>query len=314
MKAALIHNPLGGGNRRSGAQVPALARAAGLPVWSITHPAELEPVLPEIARADPDLLIVNGGDGTVDAVVTALRHATCFTREPMLALLAGGTTNMIARDVGLTGRPDRALRRVLTALAAGQPGEQIRRAPLVLRRASGADLFGFFLGGGALPLLLRKVHSRVHHRGFISRGGEAVALLQTVWRLLLGDVRRDPVLQPRRLHWTADARAEEQSAMVLYFITTLDRLVLGLNPARPAPGVRMMVLRHPYHRLVRSVARLLRGRPFADVGGDFIYREGRTLRLNFEGELVLDGEPVPLDAGPIEVGLELGAPLVFWRI
>lgn len=314
MKAALIHNPLGGGNRRSGVRVPDMARAAGLPVWTITHPDELAAVLPAIARAAPDLLIVNGGDGTVDAVVTALRQTTAFAREPMLALLAGGTTNMIARDVGLNGRPDRALRRVLTALASGQPGEQIRRAPLILRRESGADLLGFFLGGGALPLLLRRVHSRVHHRGFISRGGEALALLQTVWRLLFGDVSRDPVLQPRRLHWTADGQAEENSSMVLYFITTLDRLVLGLNPARSTPGVRMMVLRHPYHRLVRSVVRLLRRLSFDAVGGDFIFREGQTLRLNFEGELVLDGEPVPLAAGPVEVRLTLGTPLVFWRI
>lgn len=314
MKAALIHNPLGGGNRRSGAQVPDLVRAAGLPVWTITHPDELAAVLPDIARAAPDLLIVNGGDGTVDAVVTALRQTTAFAREPMLALLAGGTTNMIARDVGLTGRPDRALRRVLAALVSGQPGEQIRRAPLILRRDSAPDLLGFFVAGGAMPPLLRRVHQRVHQRGFISRGGEAWALLQTVWRLLFGDVRRDPVLQPRQLRWSVDARAEESSPMVLYFLTTLDRLVLGLNPARPAPGVRMMVLRHPYHRLVRSVARLLRRLPFDTVGGDFIFREGQTLRLHFEGELVLDGEPVPLGGGPVAVGIALGAPLVFWRI
>ncbi|MDD3179345.1 MAG: acylglycerol kinase family protein [Opitutaceae bacterium] len=315
MKLALIHNPQGGYNRRHGPVVPALARQAGIPCWELIRPGDAAAAMPAIAQSRPDLLIVNGGDSTVDSVIASLRQAANFETEPMLALLPGGTTNMIARDVGLDGPPERALRRLLSAIAAGTPGMRVDRAPLMVRRADGsADLHGFFLGGGALPCMLRKVQQGLHARGFVGRGGETMALLQATGRMLFGDIRRDPLLAPRLLGWTADRAAKESEPVVLYFVTTLDRLVLGINSSRPAPSLRFLALRHPYRNIMGSVASLLRRKPFAALGRNFVFRESRSLTLNLEGEAVLDGEMVPLASGPVTLGLELAKPFTFWRI
>lgn len=315
VKAALIHNPRGGWNRRRPSRVPVLAREAGIPVWEITTPDELALVLPDIARATPDLLIINGGDGTVDTVVTALRQTSLFAQEPMLALLAGGTTNMIARDVGPAGSPEHAMQRLINALTSGESGERVERPPLIVRSPAGrADRLGFFLGGGALPRLLKKIQDRVKDRGFVGQGTAICALARTALRLLFGDVRQDPVMAPRTLQWAVDEDRTESEPAVLYFITTLDRLVFEINPRRPTPGLRLLVLRHPYRRIMTSITRLLRRKPFDALGDDFIFREGRLMRLCFDDELVLDGEPVPLSGAPREIEIEVGAPFVFWRI
>jgi len=315
VKLVLIHNPRSGRNHRRISPLPAWARAAGIPCWEITDSQELADAWPAIARERPDLLIVNGGDGTVDAVVTALRRAAPLTHEPMLALLPGGTTNMIARDVGLSGPPERAWRQILAALAAGAAGERISRPPLTVRTDPGApEQWGFFLGGGALPGLLGRMQKKGRARGFIGRGREIFALVRTTGRLYFGGSRRDPELAPRCLRWTSGQKPEEEAPVILYFVTTLNQLVLGINPARPDPGLRLLALRHPYRHIVGSVARLLRGKSFDALGDDFIFREGRSLTLRCEDETVLDGEPVPAGTHPATLKLELGRPVTFWRI
>lgn len=320
MKLALIHHPHSGYNRRYPRRVLAAAEQAGIPCWQVTSREEIESALREIGAQNVEALIVNGGDGTVDNVVTCLRHGRHFADEPMLALLAGGTTNMIARDVGSRGRPEQALLRLAAAAKAGGTGERLQRVPLaILGTTAAVAPLGFFLAGGALPGLLRKVKEGLHARGFVGWGGEAMALLQAGARLMAGDLRRDPLMAPRPLSWTMSAASTkppilEQDETVLYFITTLDRLVLGINTRRVTPNLRFVALRFPYTWIALSLRQLLRGWSVDRLGRNFVFREGQRIALQFEGDLVLDGEPVLIGPGPVSIEVEAGTPLTFWRI
>ncbi|NCP03944.1 MAG: diacylglycerol kinase, partial [Deltaproteobacteria bacterium] len=63
-------------------------------------PHDLAQALVDFAEQGIDLLIINGGDGTVQAVLTLLYTRKIFDQPPLLALLRAGTTSMLARDVG----------------------------------------------------------------------------------------------------------------------------------------------------------------------------------------------------------------------
>jgi len=127
--AALIHNPLAG--RRPWRRARHLERVVGLleaygirttPVvttgpGSATELARLE------AASGRDLIIVWGGDGTVNEVVNGLA-GTCV---PM-ALLPAGTANVLAKELGLPFDPWRAAEYIpegeVRQIALGRAGQR----------------------------------------------------------------------------------------------------------------------------------------------------------------------------------------------
>jgi len=311
--------------------VKALAVNADIPCWEVTNYVEIAQAMREIGALGPDMLIVNGGDGTVALVISCLRQSGAFLKEPLLALLRGGTTNLIARNVGLRDWPERALRQLITAIATGESGELLQRAPFAVHGTSAPILpMGFLFAGGALPAIFNRARHDFGTRGAGERRGEFRTLFQTVVHLLSGNLRTDALMAPRVLEWTmrstnltngaADPPSAQPGAIrereetVFYLISSLDRLVLGLNSARPTPSLRFLALRFPYRGILASLARLLGRRPWDRLDKNFIFREGTTLALEFNGAAQLDGEILPIATRPAKLELTLGAPLTFWRI
>lgn len=318
MKLALIHNPSSGYNRRHPLRVPSVAAEAGIPCWTAGRADEFVPAMQAIAKTAPDVLIVNGGDGTVDAVVTCMRRTVRFATEPVLVILPGGSTNMIARDVGFARSPERALRRLARAAQAGKRDTLLQRVPLaVMSEAQAAGPLGFFFAAGALPALLQPSQEKARVRGAVGKGSAVLALARTVGRLFTGNLRSDAVIRPRWVSWSVDApsgAAIERAELVLYFVTTLDRLVVGIRPGQPRPGLRLVGLRFPYRNIIVSVAGLVTGRAFHRLHPDFLFRSGQRLQLTFEGDAVLDGEALPLPAGTKTIELASEPPVTFWRL
>jgi diacylglycerol kinase family enzyme len=85
--------------------------------------------LAQQARCDGlDLVIAVGGDGTVNEVVNGLLDDTVRPTVPDLAILPGGRTNVLARNLGIPEDPVEATGLLLDAVRAG------RRRPLGLGR------------------------------------------------------------------------------------------------------------------------------------------------------------------------------------
>src|SRR5262245_52671598 len=108
----------------------------------VVTPEDIAAALVAMAAQQVDVLAVCGGDGTVQATLTTLFHTKPFEVRPPLALLAGGTTNMTAADVGIGGKPARALQRLLAwSEGSGSVGQIERRG--VLRVDRGPDCAPF---------------------------------------------------------------------------------------------------------------------------------------------------------------------------
>src|SRR5688500_20064039 len=57
-------------------------------------------------RSKPDVLVINGGDGTVQATLTEMFNGKPFGDvPPPVAVLPNGKTNLIAQDLGADGDP-----------------------------------------------------------------------------------------------------------------------------------------------------------------------------------------------------------------
>ncbi len=283
------------GPQGAGATAARLARTAEghcIPVAHTRSTAEIDDALRSFARAGVAVLAVHGGDGTVDAVLTRLRTRGIFAREPVLALIPGGTTNMTHADVGLGHAPVRALDHVAAACLDDIPEARVRlRRPVRVTRSDGAaPFYGFFVAGAAIPRIIRRVRERLHSRGLTGRGGSAIALTWSIMRLLRGNVAQDPVLHPDPVVYAVDGGPWQETRAVVLLATTLERLLLGLRPAPPQGRLGVGALTVPYARLARRLPGFLRGGGDGELGADLGRAAVESLHLRLASAYTVDGE------------------------
>ena len=114
-RIALLSNPKSTGNL---AQLPRIrAFCADHPDifhYEVEKAHQVGTALQTIARVRPKMLVINGGDGTVQRALTELYNGGHFGNQPPpVAVLPSGKTNLIALDLGAPGDPIAALEKLL---------------------------------------------------------------------------------------------------------------------------------------------------------------------------------------------------------
>ena len=190
LRIGLISNPLSAGNRNRLGPVERMLAGPRRPLHrQAVDPQEVKAAIRDFAASGVNLVAVNGGDGTIHAVLTALFTAEWPDGRPFLALLRAGGTSMIARDVGLPGSRLQGLSRLLGwAYAGGGAASLVKRPVLRLEWEKGGEpMYGMFFGAGAIYEGIKFCQTRVYTKGV---GGELAAGL-TLLRFLLAAVRGD---------------------------------------------------------------------------------------------------------------------------
>jgi hypothetical protein len=305
LRVGLLHNPLSGRRRGGDAIRRALAGTRGPGAQRVTTPAEVAAALARCAEDGVDLVVVSGGDGTVQAVLTALFHGRVFEVPPLLAVMPSGTANMIAGDVGLRGNRAAALRRVLAW--AGDPERRpavVGRAVIRVQAAPGAEpAFGMFLGAGAIHDGTHYCLNRLHPLGIRGQLAPAVALARYALAAAAG--RPMPGVAVAS---AVDGAPAETGERLLFFVTTLERLVLGLRPfwGTGEGALRFTSVATRPRQLLRALPSLLRGRPgrFGTVERGYTSRNANEIRLEFDGGFALDGQLLRAESrrGPVVLG------------
>ena len=298
LRIGVLHNPLSGRNRKRGLGrvYAALAHRPQVPSYEVRTPGEVTIALAELERQTVNVVVINGGDGTVQAVLTALFRDRLFPKPPLLAVLAGGTTNMTAGDVGITGSPARGLQRLLDRLATGIEENVRARRPLleVNFATAGSAQYGFFFSAGALQWLThRRWAERNTTRIRALRGGLGTALFvgKMVTKLLL----KRPLLGPSPVQARLDGHVCRVDERSLLFVTTLERMALGLRPfwgTEPAP-LHFTAITLPPRYLLQATPALLRGRTNRYLRPEFGYlsHNASEIRLGCDDGFLLDGQP-----------------------
>jgi len=147
----VLVNPRSRANRRN-PRIASEFQALVAGVGRVVTPRSLEELDREMAalRAKPPTLIaVHGGDGTLHRAVTALGRGFGEDPIPPLAILGGGTMNVVAASLRIK-QPTMAF---LTALAADA---RAGRAPETLRRRCirVGEQLGFIFGNGLMANFL----------------------------------------------------------------------------------------------------------------------------------------------------------------
>jgi len=120
MRALLIVNPHATSTteRRRDLLAHALAGELSLKVARTESRGHAAHLAAAAADSGVDVVVVHGGDGTVNEVANGLMYRGVRPDVPMLAVVPGGSTNVFARAMGVDPDPTVATEQILEALAA----------------------------------------------------------------------------------------------------------------------------------------------------------------------------------------------------
>lgn len=144
-------NPRSRGSRRDPGLVPRMERVLGDAGRVIASRSleELAGSAAAMAAEPPWVIAVHGGDGTLHVTLTALIHAFAGKPLPPIAILGGGTMNVVTGSLQIRVAPLDYLARLAAAARAGKQLTTIRRRCLRV-----GDRYGFVFGNGILANFL----------------------------------------------------------------------------------------------------------------------------------------------------------------
>jgi hypothetical protein len=276
----------------------------------------LPDAIADLARREIDLLVVNGGDGTLQHTLTELLVDRPFQRTPMIAPLAGGRTNMTALDLGACRNPVKGLKAVLDAAEAGALDERIVDRPVIRIESEGGRrvTYGMFFGAGLIRRAVSLVHDIFPNGSSQGAFGAGVTTLALVAKA--ASKPKDGILTPDKIQILLDDRIVGQGEFYLTISTTLRRLFWGLEPfwGREKEDLRFTSIESRASRFAAAAPGILRGKPrdfvLPDNGYTSVNVGHAALRMGCG--FTVDGEIFDQQSDEV-VKLSAGRPVVFVR-
>jgi diacylglycerol kinase (ATP) len=309
VRIGMLSNPLSGGNRNGLHRIREAAAAVRPKVLQreVQTPSDVAATLADFARREVNMLVINGGDGTVQAVLTAIFHKSLFATMPLLAVLrSAGTTSMIAGDVGLKGSRQSALQKLFSWTQTRDGKATVLQRPVLkVQVPSGHEpVYGMFFGAAGIYQATHFCLQKVHTMGLRGELAAGIALARFLLALFLRDRK---VVSAVPITTRLNQEAPEHKEYLLVLITTLQRLFLGLRPywgSEPKPLHYTAVGARPRH-FARLLPSLMRGYQsnYVKPANGYISHNVDEVQLTLDSGFNLDGELYTPDSrlGPVRI-------------
>jgi hypothetical protein len=318
-RIALISNPMSTGNL---AQLPLIrafcAQHPDIFHYEVEAADQIGEAMRTIARIEPAVLAINGGDGTVQAVLTELHNGGHFgSSAPPVAVLPSGKTNLIALDLGARGDPVEALDRLIAIARADLSPHLVARELIAL---SGGEtgitpVIGMFLGGAGLADIMMYCRERVYPLGLPNSVSHFITAVAVVLRQIFG--LRASFLPPEPAMLSVQVRRDGAitGRFAFLFVTTLEKLLLsGEVGANGGGRLKFVAVEQKPFSMLRAFFDSLIGR-LGRTKLDGVHVE-EVDEITIEGDssrVILDGETFRAGVGK-PIFLRPAQPLSFVRI
>ena len=320
-RVALLSNPCSTGNRALLPRIRSFCAQNGdIFHYEVEAADQIGEALRTIARVQPKVLVINGGDGTVQAALTEIYHGGHFgDSPPPVAVLPNGKTNLIALDLGASGDPIAALERVmeLARTGAGLDEHIVARELIALSdgQASSRPVLGMFLGGAGLADSILFCRHKIYPLGLPNGFSHFLTFFAVLFSLIFG--ARAAFLPPRPTPLTVSLTrdGELQGRFVLLIVTTLQRLLLGTNTASSTAGaLQLMVIEQRPLALMRAMFAGLFGKLGRTTMSGVHLERGAEIKIEGDrSSVILDGELFETTIGH-PIVLRHTAPVPFLRL
>ena len=317
---ALLSNPKSTGNRQSLPRVRNYcAHNPDIFHYEVEHVDQIGRALQTIARVNPAVIVINGGDGTGQASLTELYQGGHFDGPvPPIAVLPNGKTNLIALDLGIHGDPIEALEKIVNIAKTGVDQHVVARELIALSdgRNDSRPVLGMFLGGASLADYILYCRHRIYPLGLsntISHVLTAVAVLLSIFFGLRGKFM-PPASRPVSISLVRDGELVGRFAVLI--VTTLEKLLLGARTGGDGKmgSMKLMAVDQSAPAVFRLLLASLAGRIGKQPVRGIHIERGDVIRIEGKhSSVILDGELFEADEGQ-PIVLKSTAPVPFLRL
>ncbi len=320
-RVALLSNPRSTGNKSLLPRVRSFcAEHRDIFHYEVEHFDQIGEALKTIARVKPSVLVINGGDGTVQAALTELYHGGHFgDNPPPVAVLPNGKTNLTALDLGAEGDPIVALERVLELARTDMVPHIVSRELISLTNGTLANkpVLGMFLGGAGLADTILFCRHKVYPLGLPNGFSHVLTAIAVLLSILLGVRAAFLPPRPTAVKVSVIKQGQLQGKFAVLMVTTLERLLLNsLVPAKGASvgALQLMIVERSPGAMIRALFAAVLGRlGHSRMAGVHIERGDE---IHIEGDhssVILDGELFEANVG-YPIVLKPTAPVPFLRL
>ncbi|APG62107.1 diacylglycerol kinase [Sphingorhabdus lutea] len=321
---ALLSNPNSTGNKSLLPQMRCFcASHPDIFHYEVEQASQIGQALESIAMVKPKVLIINGGDGTVQAALTELYHGGHFAdAPPPVAVLPNGKTNLIALDLGAEGDPIAALERIIEMARHDMSPHIVSRELIALSDGSenARPVLGMFLGGAGLADAILYCRTKIYPLGlpnFISHILAAFAVFfSTIFGLRASFLPKKGT--PLRVSFVRNN--ELQGSFSVLIVTTLEKLLLGgrsaSNDSKINGRLKFLAVDERPWSMLRALAASIGGKLGKNhidgvhiKQGDIIRIDGNNSSVILDGEIftAYDESPIVLRSTPPVPFLKIAA-------
>lgn len=295
---ALLSNPRSTGNRSLLPQVREYCAAhPDIFHYEVEDVDQIEKAIRTMAMVGPRVVVINGGDGTVQAALTEIYSGDHFGGSPPpVAVLPNGKTNLIALDLGAEGDPIKALERVLELVETGRLEDHVIQRQLISLDSGGEErpVLGMFLGGAYLADVMLYCRNRIYPLGLPNGLSHFLAAILGMFAIIfgIGGGRLPP--KPENMTVSLIRQGEYKGKFSLLIVTTLEKLLLSIRTSE-AHGTNGNMKMLATDSNVGAMFRMLGGAWRGTLGQKPLdgvhFQQGDEIRIEGErSNVILDGE------------------------
>lgn len=307
MTLAVVTNPRSRHNKRNPAISQTLAYVLG-ERGELVEPGDLDALAATVSRfrdRGTDTLCVNGGDGTIHQVVTAVVRAWGEDAAlPRIAILRGGTMNIIADSVGVRADAEAMLGRVVGSVHEGTALATTTRRALRIELDDGRPYYGFLSGNGIIARFLEVYYEKPDP----TPADAARLLLRGSVSALYGGSLIRRLTRPYAGRVALDGRALDGERWVAVAIGTVEQMGLGFRVfhrlAEYPDRLQVVALGGSITDLVRELPSLYRGRGVhrprdsSEVVRELVLASHEAIGLMIDGDFYVAKARARFTVGP----------------
>jgi hypothetical protein len=292
-RIALLSNPKSTGNIAQLSRIRAYcADHPDIFHYEVERAEQIGDAMRTIARVRPKLLIINGGDGTVQASLTEIHNGGHFGQEaPPVAVLPNGKTNLIALDLGAQGDPIVALEKLVDLAQSDLSPHIVARELIALcYDASSRPVIGMFLGGAGLAETMLYCRNKIYPLGLPNGVSHVLTAIAYFARLMLK--LKASFLPPpaERTELVLRRQARLSGRFAVLAVTTLEKLLLSGEVGGEGRGpLKVFAIEERPLSVLRAL--------FAGLTGGYKGKKMRGIHFEEVDEITIEGDrsPVILD-------------------